>query len=243
MIMMVLNKVKLRKIFVVGVSFFTLVFGMSFCIKKVNPTFNFTDVSLPYTQGTKKGSGYVGLTCNVDLGWENEYVEAILDALKKEDVKITFNVTGKWAEKNEELLLRIHKEGHEIGNHGHKHLDYAKISYEENFNQISMSKKIIEDIIKQETKFFQAPAGSFGEGTLKAANELGYTSIKWNIDTIDWQNRKEPEVVFERVKKKDMVENSIILMHPTYATSECIDEIIALIKERGFKAGRLSDIF
>ena len=34
MIMMVLNKVKLRKIFVVGVSFFTLVFGMSFCIKK-----------------------------------------------------------------------------------------------------------------------------------------------------------------------------------------------------------------
>ena len=46
----------------------------------------------------------------------------------------------------------------------HRHLDYAKLSYEENLEQIQTSKKIIEDIIKEKTKFFQAPSGSFGEG-------------------------------------------------------------------------------
>ena len=191
----------------------------------------------------KKNSGYVALTCNVDLGWETEYVQGILDVLKKEDVKITFNVTGRWAEKNQEMLLKIKSEGHEIGNHGHRHLDYAKLSYEENLEQIKTSKKIIEDIINEETKFFQAPAGSFGEGTMKAANELGYTSIKWDVDTIDWNNRKEPEVIIERVKKKDIKDGSIVLMHPTYATTQCLDDIIQIIRDKGLKPGMLSNIF
>ena len=246
MIMMVLNKSKLKKIIVgvlVSIAFLSgAIFFMS--NKGSKPAFElFDQANIPYTKGTKQNSGYVALTCNVDLGWETEYVQGILDVLKKEDVKITFNVTGRWAEKNPEMLLKLKSEGHEIGNHGHRHLDYAKLSYEENLEQIKTSKKIIEDIIKDETKFFQAPAGSFGEGTMKAANELGYTSIKWDVDTIDWNNRKEPEVIIQRVSKKEIKDGSIVLMHPTYATTQCLDDIIQIIRDRGLKPGMLSDIF
>ncbi len=244
--MMVLSKEKLKKIIAITVVILLIASGLMFLLSKEDgkEAFQLVDLEkLPYTQGTKAESGYVALTCNVDLGWESEYVEGILDVLKKEEVKITFNVTGRWAEKNQDLLLRIKEEGHEVGNHGHRHTDYAKLSYEQNLEQIQTSKKIIEDIIKEETKFFQAPAGSFGEGTMKAATELGYTSIKWDIDTIDWNNRQEPEVVIKRVKKKEMKENSIILMHPTYATTECIDDIIKIVRDNGFKPGRLSDVF
>ena len=246
MIMMVLNKSKLKKIIMWVLVVVALLSSAIFFMKNkgTKPTFElFDQENLPYTQGTKKNSGYVALTCNVDLGWETEYVQGILDVLKKEDVKITFNVTGRWAEKNQEMLLKIKSEGHEIGNHGHRHLDYAKLSYEENLEQIKTSKKIIEDIINEETKFFQAPAGSFGEGTMKAANELGYTSIKWDVDTIDWNNRKEPEVIIERVKKKDIKDGSIVLMHPTYATTQCLDDIIQIIRDKGLKPGMLSNIF
>ena len=246
MIMMVLNKSKLKKIIILVLVAVILLSGLIFFIGKrgSKPAFELIDIAnVPYTQGTKQNSGYVALTCNVDLGWEIEYLEGILDVLKKEDVKITFNVTGRWAEKNQEMLLRIKEEGHEIGNHGHRHLDYAKLSYEENLEQIKTSKKIIEDIIKEETKFFQAPAGSFGEGTIKAANELGYKSIKWDVDTIDWNNRKEPDVIIQRVSKKDIKDGSIVLMHPTYATTQCLDDIIHIIKDRGLKSGMLSDIF
>ena len=246
MIVMVFNKSKLKKIIVgvlVSIAFLSgAIFFMS--NKGTKPAFElFDQANIPYTKGTKQNSGYVALTCNVDLGWETEYVQGILDVLKKEDVKITFNVTGRWAEKNPEMLLKLKSEGHEIGNHGHRHLDYAKLSYEENLEQIKTSKKIIEDIIKDETKFFQAPAGSFGEGTMKAANELGYTSIKWDVDTIDWNNRKEPEVIIQRVSKKEIKDGSIVLMHPTYATTQCLDDIIQIIKDRGLKPGMLSDIF
>lgn len=247
MIMMVLTKKKVKKIILSVLVAVALLAGGIFLLNRGSstPTFNLymANEDLPYTQGTKKNSGYVALTCNVDLGWETEYVEGILESLKKEDVKISFNVTGRWAEKNQEMLLRIKNEGHTIGNHGHRHLDYAKLSYDENLEQIKTSKKIIDDIIGEETKFFQAPSGSFGEGTIKAANELGYTCFKWDIDTIDWQNKKEPDVIINRVRKKDMKDGSIILMHPTYATMEGIDDIIKIVRDNGFKPGSLNDIF
>ncbi|MGL5348066.1 MAG: polysaccharide deacetylase family protein [Peptostreptococcaceae bacterium] len=246
MIMMVINKNKLKKIILWILAMILVLSGIAFLINKSTDKAAFqliTSSQLPYNTGTKQGSNYVALTCNVDLGWESEYVEGILDALDKEKVKITFNVTGRWAEKNQELLLKIKSKGHEIGNHGHRHLDYANLSYEENLEQIKTSKSIIEDITKEPTKFFQAPSGSFGEGTMKAATELGYTCIKWDIDTIDWKNRQEPEVIIERVKKKDIKENSIVLMHPTYATTQCIDDIIHIIRDKGLTPGKLSDVF
>ncbi|MEF9990477.1 MAG: polysaccharide deacetylase family protein [Romboutsia sp.] len=248
MLMMVLNKKKLKKIGIwVGIlTIIILMIGFGFKLVKGGtfPTSGlFDSTQLPYTQGTKGNSGYVALTCNVDLGWETEYVESILDTLKKEDVKITFNVTGRWAEKNQDMLLRIKSEGHEIGNHGHRHLDYAHLSYEENLEQITTSKKIIEDIIKEETKFFQAPSGSFGKDTVEAAKKLGYISIKWDIDTIDWQNREEPDVIIKRIQGKKMKDGSIVLMHPTNATAQCVDDIIKIVRDNGFKPGKLSDIF
>ena len=246
MIMMVLNKNKLKKILIFLLIILFIGGGIVFTIKKNEsiPSINILDLAkAPYTQGTKKNSGYVALTCNVDLGWEDEYVISILETLKKEKVHITFNVTGKWAEKNKDLLLRIKNEGHEIGNHGYKHLDYATLSYDENYNQISTSKKIIEDALGEKTKFFQAPAGSFGTNTVKAAERLNYICFKWDVDTIDWQDRYNPEKIIERVKNKNIVDGSIILMHPTDATTKCLDDIIEIIRQKNLKPGRLSDVF
>ena len=246
MIMMVLNKGKLKKILIFILIILLIVCGIAFTLKKnqSTPSINILDLAkAPYTQGTKKNSGYVALTCNVDLGWEDEYVISILETLKKENVHITFNVTGKWVENKKDLLLRIKKEGHEIGNHGYKHLDYANLSYDDNYNQISTSKKIIDEAIGEETKFFQAPAGSFGSNTVKAAESLNYICFKWDVDTIDWQDRDNPEKIIERVKNKNIVDGSIVLMHPTDATTKCLDDIIQIIRDKNLKPGRLSDVF
>lgn len=246
MIMMVISKGKLKKIIISILIILLIVAGIIFTMKENQsiPSINILDLAkAPYTQGTKKDSGYVALTCNVDLGWEDEYVISILETLKRENIHITFNVTGKWSENKKDLLLRMKEEGHEIGNHGYKHLDYANLSYDDNYNQISTSKKIIEDVIGEETKFFQAPAGSFGSNTVKAAERLNYICFKWDVDTIDWQDRDNPQKIIERVKSKDIVDGSIILMHPTDATTKCLDNIIEIIKNKNLKPGRLSDVF
>lgn len=244
MMMVVLTKKKLKKILAIILVVILAISGVVFLFNKDGKSvFRLLDPNTPYERGNKKDSGYVALTCNIDLGWETEYIEGIMEALKKEDVKITFNVTGKWAEKNKDELLKIKKAGHEIGNHGYEHLNYSTLSYDNNLKQISTSKKIIEDIIGEKTKFFQAPAGSFGDDTVKVAKKLGYIPFKWDADTIDWKYREQPDIIVDRIKGKDLKDGSIILMHPTKATTECIGDIIKIVKDKGLKPGRLSDVF
>lgn len=112
MIMMVFNKSKFKKIIILILVVLLVLLGGVMVLKLFNNklVFNlFNGVDLLYERGIKDKSGYVVLICNIDFGWEIEYVEFILEIFKKENVKIIFNVIGKWVEKNKDELLKIKK--------------------------------------------------------------------------------------------------------------------------------------
>ena len=247
MVLMVVSKKKLKKIIIFILILAFIIGGIAYILKnKTQDTMNLLDLAQnnqPYTMGTAQHSGHVAITCNVDLGWEDEYIEGILEVLDKENVKITFAVTGKWAEKNKDMLLKIQQKGHEIANHGYQHINYDTLSYDENFNEIKKSQDIIDAATKQKSKFFQAPSGAFCDDTVKAANDLGYICYKWDVDTIDWMDKDNPDKIIERIKSKDIKDGSIVLMHPTKATTMCLDDIISIIRTRGYVPGKLSDVF
>lgn len=245
MLMMVISKNKLKKIIIYILVIVFIIGGILFTFRKNSPeTLNLLQMaSEPYIRGTNKNSGYVAITCNVDLGWDDEYLQKILDILDEENIKITFAVTGKWAQNNKDELLNIKSRGHQIANHGYQHLGYNTLSYDENFNQIKKSKDIIDNITGEQSDFFQAPSGSFNEDTIKAANNLGYTCYKWDIDTVDWMDKDNPQKIINRVKRKNIQENSIVLIHPTKAITICLDEIISMIRTSGYIPGRLDDVF
>ncbi|MDY5211440.1 polysaccharide deacetylase family protein [Intestinibacter sp.] len=247
MVLMVVSKKKLKKIIIFILILAFIIGGIAYILKnKTQDTMNLLDLAQnnqPYTMGTAQNSGHVAITCNVDLGWEDEYIEGILEVLDKENVKITFAVTGKWAEKNKDMLLKIQQKGHEIANHGYQHINYDTLSYDENFNEIKKSQDIIDAATKQKSKFFQAPSGAFCDDTVKAANDLGYICYKWDVDTIDWMDKDNPDKIIERIKSKDIKDGSIVLMHPTKATTMCLDDIISIIRTRGYVPGKLSDVF
>src|SRR5665648_256561 len=62
----------------------------------------------------------IGLT--FDISWGEETAEPILDILKQEGIHATFFLSSPWADKHQELVQRMVKEGHEIGSHGNRHI-------------------------------------------------------------------------------------------------------------------------
>ncbi|KXZ39820.1 Peptidoglycan/xylan/chitin deacetylase, PgdA/CDA1 family [Alkalithermobacter thermoalcaliphilus JW-YL-7 = DSM 7308] len=203
--------------------------------------FTFKTLSEPYYKGNKEKSNYVAITCNVD--WGNEYIEDILKILESKDVKITFMVTGRWAKKYPDILLKIKENGHEIGNHGFRHIDYSKLDYKTNYEEIKEAKDIIEGIIDDKTRFFSPPSGSFNKNTIKAALDLKYIPVQWTIDTADWLYKDNPQKIIQRVQNKTIDSESIILLHPTEATVKTLGSIIEIVTGEGYKVGRLMDIF
>ncbi|HSH34986.1 polysaccharide deacetylase family protein [Schnuerera sp.] len=181
----------------------------------------------------------VSFACNID--WGEEYIQPMLDVFSEYNISITFFVTGTWAKKNPELLKTIYEAGHQIGNHGYRHIDYDKLNYEKNKEEILKAHNIIYDILDVESMYFAPPSGAYNDNTIQAAKDLNYDIIMWSVDTIDWREDSTKEVIVKRVTNK-IHDSAIVLMHPTKETVKSLPEIISYLFDKGYKIGTVSDI-
>ena len=175
----------------------------------------------PYYYGNTE-SNQVSLMINVY--WGTEFLEPMMDILKEKNVKVTFFVGGLWVSTNNELLEKMVEEGHEIGNHGFYHKDHKNLSLEKNQEEIYTTHQLVKTITGIEMNLFAPPSGSFSNTTLQVAKNLGYKTIMWSKDTIDWRD-KNTALIVERATKKGKG-GDLILMHPTQNTLEALPTII-----------------
>lgn len=170
----------------------------------------------------------VALMFNV---YENtEVVNGILDTLDRYGVKATFFVGGCWADDNNETLLRILKDGHSLGNHGYFHKNHKKLNEAENTSEIANNHSLVLAVTGHNMTLFAPPSGAYSKTTLLVAEKLGYKTIMWSKDTIDWRDADVNLVV----KRATAVQNGdFILMHPKSHTLKALPTILDFYKEKG----------
>ena len=176
----------------------------------------------------------------VNVYWGTEYVQPYLELFKQEGVKVTFFLGGIWAKDNAQLIKAMQADGHEIGNHGYNHKLPTHISSDETRKEISTTDTIITEITGTKPKLYAPPAGDFNKETLKTARSLGYKTIMWSIDTIDWRD-KDTEKIQNRVMK-NLKPGAVVLMHPTANTREALKSMISQIKEQGYTFKTVSEM-
>jgi probable sporulation protein (polysaccharide deacetylase family) len=184
----------------------------------------------PIYQGNT-GKKVVAITVNVD--WGEEFIPAMLEQFKKNNARVTFFVTGSWAQKHPELLKQMYKEGHSIQNHGYKHINFSSLSADETGKEVRKAEKIITDITGHKTLYFAPPSGDFNREVVRGTGDIGYKLIMWSVDTIDWQ-RPSPYIIVDRVMKK-VHNDAIILMHPTEPTVKALPEMLKQLTEEEYK--------
>lgn len=175
----------------------------------------------------------------INVYWGNEYIPKMLETLEENDVKTTFFIGGSWAEDYPEILKEIYDGGHEIANHAYSHPDLKEKSLEINKTEISKTTDIIKELLNVEMTLFAPPSGSYSETTLQVAKELGYTTIMWTRDTIDWRDQ-DRELIYSRAVK-NAAGGDLILMHPTEETANALPDIIKTLKDQGFNLTTVSE--
>ena len=168
----------------------------------------------------------------------NEYLIDMLNTLKEMNVKATFFIGGVWLDKNPELFLSIVEGGHEIGNHGYFHKDHATLNYQQNQTEILSTHKLVKEYANINMNLFAPPSGSFSSTTLEAASDLGYKTIMWSKDTIDWRDQDTEKIISRATNK--LANGDLILMHPTYCTAISLATIIEKIQQKGFVLSTVS---
>ena len=193
-------------------------------------------ISGVYYNGNKE-SNNVSLMINVY--WGTEFLDDILKILEEKNVKTTFFVGGTWAVLNEDYLTKIYNAGHELANHGYHHKDHNKLDEEGNINEIQTTHTIIKELLDVEMNLFAPPSGAYDKTTVSAAESLGYKTIMWTRDTIDWRDQ-DADLIYKRAIK-NASGGDLILMHPTKATVEALPKIIEYFQNNNFNITTVSN--
>lgn len=186
----------------------------------------------------KAGMSEKKIAITFDDGPHPVYTEKLLDGLKERDVKATFFVLGEKAKEHPEIIERMQKEGHIIGNHTYTHIQLRSGNRENFRDELVLTNQVIQEITKQEVQYVRPPYGTWDK---KLEEELNMFPVLWNVDPNDWCTGNA-ERVTERIVDKSK-ENSIILLHDCYQSS--IDAAFAsidILEERGFEFVTVDEI-
>ena len=181
-----------------------------------------------------------------DAGYENGYTKKILDILKEQGVKGAFFLVGNYLEKNPDIVKRMVREGHIVGNHTYHHKDMRSITDKEAFTK---ELKDLEDLYKNLTgknmkKYYRPPEGKFNEENLKLANELGYKTIFWSLAYDDWDNNRQKSSyeVFETLLPR-LHNGAVFLLHSTSKTNaNVLSDLITKLKQDGYTFCTLDEL-
>lgn len=177
----------------------------------------------------------------INVSWGTEHLPGMLETLKKEQVKATFFLEGKWAKEHPEEVKMILEEEHLIGNHAYDHPDMARISRDEIKEQIEHTNSVLEAMTGAKPKWFAPPSGSFTDEVVEIAANEKMETVLWTVDTIDWKN-PTVSVMINRVMD-NIHPGATVLMHPTEAAAEGLESLIRQLKQQDYSIGTIESLF
>ena len=173
-----------------------------------------------------------------DCGYENGFTPKILDVLKKQKIVAAFFVTKPFIREGRELVRRMKKEGHIVGNHTVHHKSMPTLSDRDNKQEIIDCAEYCKEATGYEMDhFIRPPMGEYNEKTLKLTKSMGYKTIFWSMAYVDFDVNKRPgkQYVVEHFKKYTH-NGAIPLMHNvSQSNAEALDEVITNLKKEGYQ--------
>ena len=184
-----------------------------------------------------------------DGGGNADGARGVLKVLRREHVRATFFLTGQFVESYPALVRTIGRR-YPVGNHTVNHLDLLRLSPLAARREITRAAVLIQRATGRDTHpYFRFPYGSRNGRTFRLANELGYASVRWTVDTWGWMGRSQQSVrgAVRRVVDH-LVPGEIVLMHlgssrdHSTIDSKALPAVIRLVRARGYRFVTLAGI-
>ncbi|MDQ0199668.1 polysaccharide deacetylase family protein [Neobacillus ginsengisoli] len=150
-----------------------------------------------------------------DDGPDPKYTPTLLDLLKKHNIKATFFVLGSKAEKNPELILRMHNEGHLIGIHNYVHRSNWIMLPWTIRRELDYSASVVEGITGVRPIYYRPPWGLLNLFDFFIIKP--YKIILWSVMAEDWKSKGGSEKVKKKLLNK-INHGDVILLHDSGET-------------------------
>ena len=166
-----------------------------------------------------------------DDGPDIRYTPLLLDGLKERNVRASFFLLGEKVEQYPELVERMQKEGHLVGNHTYHHVQLNKLNETKAREEILKTNNKIYEVTGKYPQYMRPPYGAW-----KKNLELGVEMLPvfWDIDTLDWKVQNAETVI--KTVISEVADGSIILMHDEYpSTVEAALSVADELQKKGYE--------
>ena len=183
------------------------------------------------------------IALSFDAAWGNEDTREILDILKKNDVKVTFFMTGGWVESYPDDVKAILADGHDLGNHSEHHKNMSQLSEEEKTSELLSVHKKVKELTGYDMFLFRPPYGDYDNAVVLNAKANGYYTIQWDVDSLDWKDYGADAIIDTVCNHKHLGNGTIILCHNgAKYTAQALDTMINTLKGKGYEFVQLSQL-
>ncbi len=170
-----------------------------------------------------------------DDGPHPERTSRILDILARHHIQATFFLIGANAQRHQDIVRRIVREGHNIGNHSYTHNGFLPLRRSSRLiEEIKVTSTLLETLTGRAVEWYRPPFGVTNPMTGKALRCTGLKAFGWTIrsfDTIFLIPRKW----IARSVERQLEPGAIILLHDRCKDSDILLEmIIQKIKDKGW---------
>jgi peptidoglycan-N-acetylglucosamine deacetylase len=183
-----------------------------------------------------------------DAGGEDGVrASSLLNTLAANNVKSTWFIEGEWGQSHRAIVQQVVTNGHELGNHTVNHPDLTSPARSDEYicYQLGMTEQLVQEMSGRSTRpFFRPPYGAYNAQVLTDAAKLGFRSVYWSIDPVDWDPNVTADQIVSRVLNSPNLKNgAIILMHAgSLHEPEALPRVIAGLKAKGYGMVMLSQL-
>ena len=132
-------------------------------------------------------------------------------------------------------VKNIIEAGHAFGNHSENHKFMTKLSDEQKRDELMKVHNKVKELTGYEMCLFRPPYGDYNDDVVKMADSLGYYTIQWSVDSLDWKDYGVDAIIKTVTQHKNLDNGAIILMHNgAKYTADALESVILALKEQGY---------
>jgi peptidoglycan/xylan/chitin deacetylase (PgdA/CDA1 family) len=167
----------------------------------------------------------------------------ILATLRRRHVAATFFVSGRWIRLHPGLARAIGRR-YPVGNHTYSHGDLRGLSDAALGAEIRRGAYWIRRVARRDPRpLFRFPYGARDARTVAVVNRLGYTSVRWSVDTWGWMGSSAGQSVGSVLDRfeQHLEPGAIVLMHLGAARdgslldARALPQVITAARGRGYR--------
>lgn len=154
------------------------------------------------------------LALTFDDGPRRSTTAKLLDGLSQRGVHATFFLVGTNLDDNEDLVLRMVEDGHQVGIHSSSHKLLTGLSAADLYTEVGAMRQRLSDLLGCDRFLLRPPYGK----TDAALRQYADTPIiLWSIDPEDWSDTDTSRQAAHIISRAQ--DGDIILLHDIYPSS------------------------